>query len=279
MIAFVRCFALAVMAVLLAAGGAQAQVRISSCYDRVGPAGVEAPPLTGELYVLVDQTLLFSVDFQKHVNAKIQGFLAPGNRVTLISFSALAADRYSEIRLHARMDVPLSTDARYAIPKRDLRKLDTCIDRQRGAARRQTAFALKRIFDGASAELPRTQLLSNLVHLTERVIPRTRTTDQVSVLVVSDMMENSEALTFYRRGTLGAINPAEALKQVQDAGLTAKFDGLELYVVGALYGLADEYVPASRIDGLRDFWRSYVQGAGGALIEFGTPYLSGRLAH
>ena len=272
-----RHLAVALAALLLTAGGADAETRIPSCYERVALDGVEAPPLTGELYVLVDQTRPFQVDFQKHVNAKIQGFLTAGHRVTVISFSARAADRYSEIRVRARMDIPLSEEARYTIPKQDLRRLDACLERQSGTARRQTALALKRTFDGASGDLPKTELLANLGYLTKRVIPRNRTADRVAVLLVSDMMENSEAVTFYRGGTLGAIEPDEALKQVRDAGLSAQFDGLDVYVVGGLYGMAGDYLPAKRVERLRRFWRSYVETSGGELVEFGAPYLSGGL--
>lgn len=277
MSAYARHLAGALATLLLTAGGATAETRIASCYERVNLGGVEAPPLTGELYVLVDQTRPFQLDFQKHVNAKVQDYLTAGHRVTVISFSARAVSRYSEIRLQARMDIPLSEDARYTIPKRDLRQLDACLKRQSTTARSQTALALKRIFDSASGDLPKTELLANLGYLTERVIPRTRTADRVAVLLVSDMMENSEAVTFYRSGTLGTIEPIEALQQVREAGLSAQFDGLDVYVVGGLYGLAEDYLPATRVERLRRFWQSYVETSGGELVEFGAPYLSGRL--
>lgn len=249
-----------------------------NCYEGIDVGETKASALKSELYVMVDQTVDFDSDFQKHVNRKIQGFLKPGRRVVLLSFSAYAKGQYAEIEWRGRLHEDLSDDERYYIAQDTLARLDRCRQKKKARMPRALAMGLKEVFDGYSEELPRSEIANNMVRVGSQIIPRTRVTDDVHVLVVSDMMENSRTISFYRQGSLRQFDPQAALSTVKEAGLIGDFSEMKVSVVGAAYSLRQGYVSAEEMHALERFWNLYIDAGGGDLAGFGQPRLEGMIA-
>ena len=269
--------ALAALAVGVGLGApAQAVPTVGSCYERVGMTDVDAPEIESELYVLIDQTVEFDADLRQHVATKIMAYMRPGGRLILTSFSAHVDGRYNKIALIGQVDRNLSEDHRFSIPQRDLRKLDHCLRSQRAVLAEVIPAKLRGIFENSSSDLPRTEILANLVRMGEDVIPRTRVSEDVHLLVVSDMMQNSEVLSLYRSGRLRDLDIDGALSEVDAAGFMGTLEGVSVSVVGAGASL-NSFRPTDRRS-LKRFWRQYVSQSGGNLREFGAPEMSGSIA-
>lgn len=267
----------AAASLILSAGVAAAANWDVSCYETVDLGDTKVPEIESELYVLVDQTVAFDSALQKHAFRKVQGFLQPGRRVVLVSFSAYAKGRYAQIEWRGRLHRDLSEDQRYYIAKDTLEPLDACREKKQARMPRAMALGLKDIFDGHSDELPRSEIASNLARLGSLIVPRTRVSDDVHVLVVSDMMENSETISFYRSGSLRRLDPEKALSRVKEGGLLGDLSGMQVSVIGGAYSLREGYVSAEEIDALEDFWQRYIEESGGELAGFGRPRLEGKI--
>ncbi len=81
------------------------------------------------------------------------------------------------------------------------------------------------------------------------------------VVLYSDMMQNSESLSFYSSGTLEA---APLLKKVKSEELLWEFPEVDVYVAGTGMTISDK-----KARKLEKFWKSYFEEAGGELVFYG----------
>lgn len=244
-----------------------------SCYGLLNGSG-EQTPADRELFVIIDQTLEFNVDLKRHVHNKVHEYLKPGDRITVLTFSAYAEGRYAQMPLTGKLDHELDEDTRFETGKTDLRKFDRCMQRQQAFVRTTIDNTLKSAFTDASTDLPKTELMGSLSNFGQGVISTSRTPKK-TVLVVSDMMENSEALTFYRNGGIANLNVTEMLKQAKDAGLLSVMDGASINVIGAGISGSDGYLSQSAMQNMQAFWSGYFEESGGSLVGWGQPQLFG----
>ncbi len=81
------------------------------------------------------------------------------------------------------------------------------------------------------------------------------------LVIYSDMIQNSEALSFYRKTGRDATRLVAAIEK---KGLLPRFGGVEVYVAGAGGGKSD-----SRDRAVKNFWREYFKKAGATLKSYG----------
>jgi hypothetical protein len=124
--------------------------------------------------------------------------MSPGDRITLITFSAYAADRYASMSLTGQMDLPISNDERRQISIPKLKKFDSCMKLQQGFVHHTIDLKLKEAFDGASIDLPKTELTGSLANFGLNIIAKSAAKKKI-VLIISDMLENSDVASFYSR--------------------------------------------------------------------------------
>lgn len=84
-------------------------------------------------------------------------------------------------------------------------------------------------------------------------------------MLLSDMVQNSPALSFYGKG---ALQPATAMKSAETNKLLANFPGVSVIVAGAGTHTTDD-----RSRKIEEFWRLYFEKAGAKVTFFGTIFL------
>jgi hypothetical protein len=248
-----------------------APVEVPSCY--VGAdVSLKAPPIKRELFIVIDQTTKFDVSLQETANQKIQKFLRAGDRVVLVSFSANAKDRYSEVVLDGRLDEDIPDNQKFTTGKLVIAKIAKCLREQEAAVRQLMAGYLQRVFAAATTNLPNTELLGTLSALSKDMIG-THAETKKYVLVISDMMEHSALTSFYANNKARKIDPTAELAKVKSAGMVGTLSQVSFYVHGAGFSEDGRYRSALEMNAIEEFWRQWIALSGGALRGYGTPSL------
>ncbi len=247
-----------------------------SCYNNVKIGDLKVPDLSRELFVVVDQTVVFDKKIQEESYLKIQNFLSSGDVVHIIGFSANAEGRYTERLFSAQLDPRLRDQQRYTTGVSTLRKLDNCQKIQETELRKNVGKALIFSFSQANTELPKTEILSSLNTIANDIVARSKIADKY-MLVISDMMENSELLTFYGNGALKRVSADKDLDRVQKAGLIGDMQGTKTYIIGGGYMPDGNYRPSSELNALKIFWAEYFRRSNATINMFGTPSLLGEI--
>lgn len=252
---------------------------IPSCYT-ASKIGIPSPPPGVELFVLIDQTTPLDANLQNAVLENVGSLVRPGTAFVIGSFSSFGQGRYLEILTAGTLESPIAEKTRDDIGVKLLRNFDTCMQGQLDYGRKAAAAALNKAFVGGSAELARSDVMSSLKELSNRV--RQSVARDKVVFVVSDMLENSSISSFYANRNVRALDPAVELKKAENAQQLGDFSGARVFVLGA--GLVQEnaggrnrdsgvYRDPKTIGSLRQFWGQYFARSNAKLIEFGAPAL------
>lgn len=272
-----KLIATALSAVVLILAGSQqtskaATATIGSCYDLVKLGDIAPPAVTRDLYVLIDQTMELPQKLQEETYQNIVSFLSPGDTIQVIGFSANAAGYYTEVILKGVIDKRLTDDDRYAISKKVLRQLDQCYQAQDNQVRQYTGRALIHAFSNATTDLPKTEIVSNLSVVAKDIMGKSETPEKY-VLIVSDMMENSDLLSLYGSGKLEKLDAEQEVRKLGNKIAFQDMDQAQIYVIGGGYLTDGKYRSSLALKGLESFWANYFEHSNATLKQFGTPSL------
>lgn len=264
----------------LFAGVAYAQSDdVPSCY---AANQLPAPPnaLKRDLYIVIDQTTVLDASLTNALGRQLQALIVPGTRFSIFSFSAFSQGRYLQPLGRGTLEPPL-TDAnvRNATAVGKLKTLDACLQAQVAFGARLVAKAVGDTIAGSTNTLAKSDVLSSLAAVSKAV--REFPGGPKTVLIVSDMLENSSITSFYAQDRMRQINPEEETRKVAKVNLQADFGGADVYVMGA--GIVPEptgpgkqapnYRSPQALEALHAFWAGFFQRSHARLIEFGTPAL------
>lgn len=256
---------------LLVAIGLSAPARGADCFDEMRLAPYR-PPVAREVLVAVDETTLVPPHLAADLNRTLREAVRPGDRVSLLAFSAVSRDRYVRETFQVTVEPALSDAVRRTLPVRRIRPLERCIElrheRANRAVREQTAAMLER----ASAGIQRSEIVFSLREIGAR-LQASPVKEKVLVLV-SDMLENSAFSIFYAHRRLALIDPVQEMEKIRAKSLTAPLAGVRVYVFGGGLAAMDEaYRAPPNLLALEHFWSEYVKASGGQLAAFGKPAL------
>ena len=246
---------------------------IPNCYDLVDVAET-SPPIERGLLVVVDNTIELDHALQMESFEKIVHFMGEGDRVVIVSFSAYVEGQYTRIMADARLDRMLSTETAFTVPKSKLKELRLCLAGQKRSLPRVVGSALEAIYAESSNDLPNTELAATLAKTSREILP-TLDARETFLLIVSDMMEHSDITSFYKAGNIRSIDPEAEMRRVEESGVEPVYPGTVAYVIGAGYTGTRKYRSAKVLRAVEDFWRLYMERAGGRLAAFGTPSMFG----
>jgi hypothetical protein len=245
---------------------------IPTCYEQLHEYQPHAT--LGDLTVLIDQTTYMDARLRQIVRESVDRLIEPGTRLSIATFSAYMQGRYLDVQIAGDVELPIDAHQRDFVPKRELRQNDQCLADQLTFARRLAAKTLDAAFTASDPNIARSDILAALHDIGERlnetpVAPKT-------VILVSDMLENSSITSFYQGSRLRAIDPQAELKKVATAGIQADFIGARVYVIGA--GAVSEksadarsYRDPRAMLALEDFWRRWFAASHAEVVEFGKP--------
>jgi len=268
---FVKKLPLLLLIIFLVIKPSFARDDFPSCYGLLDmQTGEQAA--NRELFVIVDQTLVFDVESKKRIHAKIHRFVSPGDRITLITFSAYAAERYASMLMTGQLDLPMSDENRRQISIPKLKKFDRCMSKQQRFVHHTIDVKLKEAFDGASIDLPKTELTGSLANFGQNIIAKSKAKKK-TVLVISDMLENSDIASFYSRGKVVPINIKNAMSKLKESGRLTDWDGASVYVAGAAYVSNGQYRSEIILQNMKAFWNDFFVASNANLEAWGQPEL------
>lgn len=257
-------------ALTLAAPALAAEDSVPSCYKAI-PTGLMPSAPAREIFVFVDQTTPLTPDIKAAVDDSLKKLVKPGTRFTIASFSAFSQGRTTAILASGVVETGIPAQQRNDVSVPLLRKLDVCLGQQTAFAVRQAVATTDKAIAGASTDLAKSDVLSSLSQLSARVAAskaRGKT-----VIIVSDMIENSAVTSFYAKRTLRRIDPQVELDKVGKAGVTANFGGARVYVIGGALLPDNGYRAEPELKALERFWDAWLRGSNAKLVEFGRPNL------
>ncbi|MBO9496421.1 hypothetical protein J7438_20390 [Thalassotalea sp. G20_0] len=272
----VAALTLAASTLLSFPAGATVRDDFPSCYASLGASSPVQPDSPArELFVIVDQTLNPDKEIKRSVHRQVHSFLQPGDRITLIKFSAFIANNYTDVVLKGQLDRPLSTEARYDISKKLLKRFDACMKKQQVHVRKTIDQKLAVTFGREDMDIPKTELVGNLSGLGDSVVSRSNAPRKV-VLLFSDMLENSDISSFYQSGSLKKIDADAEISKFRKEGLLSNWGDAEVFIIGA--GLmpakyAKAYRSENKMRPIRAFWEQYFKGSNAQLAGWGQPAL------
>lgn len=264
------------LALLCGTAQAAAEDSVPSCYDH--KLGVKPAVSGAELFVLVDQTTLFDPTLQQQVADNARLFMGPGNAFSIMTFSAFSQGRYAQVVSAGNIEPAIGASARDDISKPLLSKFDACAKRQPQIAMQAIGAALRAAFAGASPDLAKSDVLASLKSMSSRV--KNSPASRKTVLIASDMLENSSVSSFYDGKTMSVKNldPAREIKLAGENDLFGDFGGAKIYVIGA--GLLSDdgkkgskYRDPKTMRSLISFWNLYFQRSNATVVEIGQPVL------
>ena len=246
---------------------------IISCYDYADVAEFKPDSYSRDVVVMVDQTVNLDVNLKKTVHQQMGQLLTSGDRIRIVPFSANAQGRYTDVAFDGAFDTELSNDSRNAMNRIKLNKFDACMEKQKTLAIRLVHEKLKTSFHDSEQTYPKTELAGSLMSVSKSLFSDAGEQRKILILV-SDMLENSDVSSFYARGSVRTIDPDAEFAKYASTIPSDALSSVDVFVIGGGYlngGRA--YSSQSALNSLRSFWEKIIAQAGGNLSDFGTPQL------
>jgi hypothetical protein len=246
---------------------------IKSCYDfaKINPES----SLTVEsrhLFVAIDGTFTPDINIKQSVHKKVQMFLQPGDKITIITFSAYVKDFYTDVLFSGRLDTDIAN--RDEVSKKNLLVFDNCMNKQTQFVKNKVDTYIKNAFKPNDISVPKTEIISTLSQVIAPQIAA-ETEGRKLLLLVSDMVENSDLTSVYSNNTVKVIEPEQEIQKVEKMNMLADFLQADIYVIGAGWvPQASKGFRGSQVMvPLKQFWQKYFELSNAQLKEFGQPML------
>lgn len=237
------------------------------CYEKFG---LEKAPQDAHLYILIDQTLQLDREVQGRAIKRVTDFLQPGLTISIYDFSTDVGGRYSKEITKLELNHELKWFKGFILgltnSKKDLNEIKECLKEQEKIAKNTITEAFSYAFQEAKGGIPRSEILYNLKEISKSF--SRNPIEEKYVLVVSDMIENSNIASFYNNKILKDINPEEEIKNIREEYIQ-DFKQAHIYVMGGGFGQEETLLK----DNLETFWEIYFEEANANLVEFGKPLL------
>lgn len=224
------------------------------------------------LFVVIDQTTGANQDEKwiRRVQKIVVNWMQPGRAVEVIQFSAYVPGRATEIVTSGRLDPEPTQQFLDSIKRSTRGKFNKLHKQQKYAAKKQTIKAIKMVFDNASSDIPKSEILFNLHRIAKHISDYKG--KKKTILLVSDMLENSSVTSFYQSGKVRTINPDAEMESVHEHNLLMQFnENVTIYIIGLGYG-TKSYLGA-QLGRLKMFWENYFMQSNVQIGEIGTPLL------
>lgn len=249
---------------------------IPSCYHFLKQDAVRPDDSGRELVIVIDQTVKVPLSLKESVWQHVLRYVQPGDRVVLYQFSALLQDNYLKRVYDGKLEA-LFTDqkARNNMGMESLKKLDACLSQQKQYFSQSIGKLMAASFAAESENVAKSEIFGSLKRIAEDL--KSDSAREKTVLLVSDMLENSDFVSFYSNNRIRSIAADKEMAKVTEQNLIADFNGAKVYVAGA--GLIDtaaknNYRSGKVMQQLETFWQRYFEASHAELVSFGAPELT-----
>jgi hypothetical protein len=276
---FRHVFAAAALAALgLGAGAIAAPAnQIPSCYT-AGKLEVAPGPVQRAFFIVLDETVVLDDSLKRSLWELVKPLVAPGTEVSVYRFSAYSQGKYLDVVASGVLETPIPAKVRDSVSVPKLKTFDACMNGQAQYGLTLTRNAIGKVLADSSFDLAKSDIDGSLFALS-KVVKESKAPIR-TVLLVSDMLENSTVSSFYQNKGVRNVDPAAELKKVEAAKLFGDFGGASVYVMGAgLIQVAPggkapaQYRDTKTMSSLQQFWSGYFERSNARLEAFGTPAL------
>lgn len=256
--------------------------QIPSCYA-ANKMEMPSPAPQHEIFIMLDETTPLDDNLKGMLAAITNSLIKPGAKFSILSFSAFAQGRYLNQSAGGVLELPLAQNIRSSIGAKVLKNFDACMAGQARYGLDLAFKAEKNIVQLTSADLQKSDVIASLTEVSRQI--KGSTVPKKTLLIVSDMLENSTISSFYVHDGVRKIDPEKELKTVEANKLLGDFGGASVYVMGAglmpidpkNHKTAASYRDPKTMGALKSFWQSYFQKSNAKLVEFGEPALLGQV--
>jgi len=250
---------------------------IPSCYESLN---VDSPSAEAgrDFFVIIDGTFDPDLNLKRSIHDKVHRFMEPNDRISIVSFSSYIGDSYTALQFSGALEPQIPTKDRSSISKKVLKRFDHCMAQQPTFSRKSIDSAIKRSFKQEGVEVPKSEIVTNLSRLLEPLLVNSsdEREDSRIVLIVSDMLENSDITSFYRSGEVRLVDAELEIDKIKSGGYVSNWMGAKVYVIGAGW-VPEKYRGKFRgskvMKSLQNFWRLYFESSNATLVAFGQPML------
>lgn len=262
---------LTILAALCGNAFADAGNQIPSCYA-ANKIEVAAPAIQHEVFILIDETTVLDEKLQSALFSITQSLIGPGVKFSILSFSAFTQGRYLSTKASGVLEQSLPKEARASIGVKVLKNFDACMTGQAQYGLGLAGKAEKSILQTASSDLQKSDVLASIAEVSHLV--KSSAIQKRTVLIVSDMLENSAVSSFYANNNVRRIDPVKEMHIAAKEKMLGDFSGADIYVMGA--GVVPEngkavYRDPKTMSALKNFWSEYFSKSNSNLVEFGMP--------
>lgn len=251
--------------------------QIPSCYV-AGKLDTQSSPAQRALFIVLDETVVLDDELKRSLWDLVKPIIKPGIDVSIYRFSAYSQGRYLDVVASGTLEAPIPAGTRDSISVPKLKTFDACMNGQVQYGLTLTRNAIGKILAASTFDLAKSDIDGTLFALS-KVVKDTKAPIR-TVLLVSDMLENSTVSSFYQNRGVRNIDPTAELKKVETAKLFGDFGGASVYVMGAGLiqqpsgpGKAAQYRDTKTMSSLQQFWSAYFERSNARLEAFGTPVL------
>jgi len=268
---FITAFTISLFVVYT--GLAQGAGDIKSCYagiDYIKPVNTQAERA---LYVFIDQTTPLSGKMRKKISALLTTWGKKGDLLKVARFSANYRGKYPELIFNQKIDGLPEHEYVYNLRWKDKKEFLACIENQEKEIKLQFVKLIRQTLEANNPKTPKTELLYSLKELSRQVIIKHEAKSK-TVLLVSDGMENSEVLSFYKTGGLKKVNVRKTILKIRRQGLIGHWKGTNVYIYGLALGSKKKpYTSPKSVNRLKSFWEHYFVEGGAVVKGIGAPEL------
>ena len=232
--------------------------------------------IANHIYVIVDQTVIYDDNIQSNVLSKIKPLIDFGTEITIIKFSTFSEGHYTSIVADYKIENRLIEDVRNDISRHKLKKFDKCMDHKLVEIKKVIPGILYDTLNESNESIAHSELFKTFQEIS-LLTKFKKDKGQRTLIIVSDMLENSSASSFYKNNKIKVINTNDEIKKVIVSGYKADFLNAHVYVIGAGL-LATKYrnkVSSNDkiMNSIRLFWNQYFKDSHAVVYGFGMPEL------
>ncbi|WP_455813763.1 hypothetical protein [Pseudomonas graminis] len=249
---------------------------IPSCYS-YAKLDSERPPASGrELVIIIDQTVKVPTELKKSIWQQVLRYTQPGDHIIMYQFSALLQDNYMKRTFDGKLEGPFTNQkARNSLGMDSLKSLDGCLNQQKSFFDQTIGKKLAAAFADQGDNIAKSEIMDSLKRISADL--KAEPEQAKTILLVSDMLENSDFGSFYSNNQIRLLVPEKEMQRVSKQNLLADFAGSRVYIAGA--GLIDSdaknnYRSGKIMQQLEAFWRAYFEASQSTVVSFGAPELT-----
>jgi hypothetical protein len=254
------------------------QNQIPSCYAANKMEIKPAAPVRS-FFVVLDETVVLDENLQRALWEQVRPQLQPSTEFAVLRFSAFSQGKYLEVVASGVIEASVPAQDRDSVSVPKLKTFDACMKGQADYAQNLAKAAIGKVLQAASFELSRSDIEGSLQALSH-IVAEARSSRR-TLLLVSDMLENSSVSSFYQNNGVRRIDATAEMKKAEAEKMLGNFGGASVYVMGAGVIAAPnakgkpgvQYRDAKTMAALQDFWSRYFSSSNAKLMEFGAPAL------